>query len=552
MTINWSIPRISGPQIQIALESGKRIFIVGANGSGKSALLQNLVSSSQGEKIIRISAHRQTWFQSGGVDLTPAGRRQFDQNNTQLEARNEALWKDFNSQQKQSAVLFDLVAKENERARLIAHQLVHKNADEAIRVSTEVASPFDQINELLELGTLAVRLELLRGEVILARHLNASDKFSIEQMSDGERNAVLIAADVLTVEPETIILIDEPERHLHRAIIEPLLSALFQRRKDCAFVVSTHEIALPVSHPEASVLLVRSCTWNGNRATAWDVEVLEANADLPEDLKRAILGSRKRILFVEGDESGSLDLPLYNLLFPGISIVPKGSCADVLRAVSGLRGSENVHHVKGFGLIDRDNRPDDEVKRLANDYVFALNVCSVEALYYCSDAIAAVAQHQAKGLLGNAGKMVESAKKKALDALNEICLAERMAARRCERHIRNLVLSKIPDWKSIENNPATTISVSVPSPYPDELRHFQELVADKKLDELVARYPLRESRVFDVIASTLELNGRDTYERTLLAGIKGNAKLAQSLKQRINSLADALGEQTTPSPPTAS
>ena len=538
--------------MQIALESGKRIFIVGANGSGKSALLQNLVSSFPGEKIIRISAHRQTWFHSGGVDLTPEGRRQFDQSNTQLEGRNEALWKDFNSQQRQSAVLFDLVAKENERARLITHHLVHKNADEAIRVSTEVASPFDQINELLELGTLAVRLELLRGEVILARHLNASDKFSIEQMSDGERNAVLIAADVLTVEPETIILIDEPERHLHRAITEPLLSALFQRRKDCAFVVSTHEIALPVSQPEASVLLVRSCTWSGDRATAWDVVLLEANANLPEDLKRAILGSRKRILFVEGDESGSLDLPLYNLLFPGISIVPKGSCADVLRAVKVLRGSENLHHVEVLGLIDRDNRCDDEVKRLANDYVFALNVCSVEALYYCSDAIAAVAQHQAKGLLGgNDGEMVESAKKKALDALNEIGLAERMAARRCERHLRNLVLSKIPDWKSIETNPATTISVSVPSPYPDELRHFQELVADKKLDELVARYPLRESRVFDVIASTLELNGRDTYERTLLAGIKGNAKLAQCLKKRINSLADALGEQTTPSPPTA-
>ena len=46
------------------------------------------------------------------------------------------------------------------------------------------------------------------------------------------------------------------------------------------------------------------------------------------------------------------------------------------------------HHVEAFGLIDRDGRTDDDVMRLAEKHVFALDMCSVEALYYCSDAIA--------------------------------------------------------------------------------------------------------------------------------------------------------------------
>ena len=79
------------------------------------------------------------------------------------------------------------------------------------------------------------------------------------------------------VEPGTMLLIDEPERHLHRSIIEPFLSALFSRRKDCVFVVSTHEIALPVANPKARVLMVRSCRWKGDMASAWDVELLEPN-----------------------------------------------------------------------------------------------------------------------------------------------------------------------------------------------------------------------------------------------------------------------------------
>ena len=538
MEIN--IPRFTGDPLQLTLSTGDRLFIVGANGSGKSALIQRLVSSNRNEKIRRISAHRQTWFQSESLDFTPQARREFDLEITRQEVQDQARWRDQYAQQRQSAVLFDLVAKENERARLITRYIDDQNVEEANRISLREASQFDQINELLVLGTLAIILEHSKGEEILARHKNASDSFSIAQMSDGERNAALIAATVLTVEPETVLLIDEPERHLHRSIIEPFLSALFESRKDCTFVISTHEIALPVADPEAHTLVVHSCSWNDNKARAWDVDLLEARSDLPEDLKRAILGSRKRILFVEGDRSGSLDLPLYDALFPGISIVPKGGCADVLRAVDGLRGSENLHQVEAFGLIDRDNRPDDEINQLASKHVYALDVYSAEALYYCSDAIAAVAQHQAEALLGNADEMVESAKEIALDVLKEGGLAERMAARRCERHIRNSMLSNIPDWKSIETNPTATICVSIPSPYPDELDYFRNLLADKKLDELIARYPLRDSRVFDMIAGALQLTGKNTYEKTLLSRLKTNARLAQSVRRRIKSLADAL------------
>ena len=277
------IPKISDNPLKLTLFPGDRLFVVGANGSGKSALIQHLVSSNPNEKIRRISAHRQTWFQSESLDITAQGRRQFDQQDTQQEVQDQARWSDHFAHERQAAVLFDLVAKENERARLITSQVDNQNSEEADRISAAEASPFDQLNELLALGNLAVRLEHSKGEEILARHQMAKQSFSIAQMSDGERNAAIIASTVLTVEPGTVLLIDEPERHLHSSIIEPFLSALFQRRNDCAFLVSTHEIALPVADQEANTLMVRSCNWNGDRAIAWDIDLLEANTDLPED-----------------------------------------------------------------------------------------------------------------------------------------------------------------------------------------------------------------------------------------------------------------------------
>ena len=418
------IPRISGTPIQLTLDVGDRLFVVGPNGSGKSALIQHLVSSNRNEKIRRISAHRQTWFQSERIDLTPQTRFQFGEQISRRESQDQSRWRDEYAEQRQSAVLFDLVSEQTKRANRITNYIDDKNFEAAKKAAADSASPFKQMNELLTQGTLPVHLETASGEEILARHRNTDAKYSIAQMSDGERNAAIIAATVLTADKGTVLLIDEPERHLHRSIIEPFLSALFQSRKDCTFVISTHEVALPVVDTESRTLIVRSCIWEGDRASAWEYDLLEANSDLPEDLKRAILGSRKRILFVEGTNSGSLDLPLYSALFPNISIVPKASCAEVLRAVKGLRESRSLHHVEAFGLIDRDNRADDEVEKLAQEFVFALDVYSVEALYYCSDAIAAVAHHQAESLLINVHELIESTHRKALDALSDSGLAK--------------------------------------------------------------------------------------------------------------------------------
>ena len=533
------IPLISGQRLSLTLKVGSQLFIVGANGSGKSALIQYFVSSNTDKKVRRVSAHRQTWFASGGIGLTPQARKNFEVNRMHSERETSARWLDHYSGEWHMAILFDLVAKENERARHITRCHDAGKVAEAQKISAESKSPFERINKLLELGSLAITLELFEGEDIRARHKDVSEMFSIEKMSDGERNAVIIAATVLTVESGTLLLIDEPERHLHRAIIEPFLSALFEQRKDCAFVISTHEIELPLANPEAQALMVRSCRWQGDNPSAWDAELLEANVDLPEDLKRAILGSRKKILFVEG-EPQSLDLPLYNSLFPGISVVSKGGCGDVIKAVKGLRNSESLHYVEGFGLIDRDNRTDEEVNQLEKSGIFALRVCSAESIYYCSDAIAAVARRQAESLGRETDKMVEAAKRSAFDVLNEDGLAERMAARRCERIVRKQVLSQMPDWKSIEKS--QDINLTISSPCSDEVVRFKKLVTGENLDAIFARYPLRESHILDAIANTLELS-KTNYKQTLLSRIRDDAELAEKLKQRIEPLSNVLMPQ---------
>ena len=546
--IKLPIPKIPDDPdpIELTLKSGDQLFIVGPNGSGKSALIQKFVSENGIEKVRRIAAHRQTWFDSGRIDLTPARRQEFYSRKVQDERRNAARWRDANASANLSVILFDLIAKENAINKSIAHHVRNKDPDQALEFSAESPSPFDQINELLTHGRLTVTIENANDQDLLARPPQGKP-FSIAEMSDGERSAMIIAAHIITAEPGTVFLIDEPERHLHRSILQPFLLALFARRRaDCAFIIATHEIALPVANPEARVLMLRSCQWHGNQCVAWDADVLEPNAEFPEELKIAILGSRKKILFVEGQPGGP-DFSLYTTLFPELSVVPKESCEDVRKAVLGWRGSQGIHpvHVEIFGLIDRDNRTKEDVKELAEKGVFALEVYSVEALYYCSDAIAAVAEQQARLRDEDANQLIESARQKAVEVLKGH--AEEMAARMCERQIQNLAMSNVPDWKIIKDNPPQSISIPINSQfYSEELNRFNKLIEEENLDRLVARYPVHKSCALTTIAKTLKCHDKNDYQQIVLAQVQKNDRLACELKERIGLLAETLDSGENP------
>lgn len=432
------------------------------------------------------------------------------------------------------SVLFDLTSEDNEQARHI-RDLVYGKQDDEISAYTEIHQPiFKRVNALLAAGGLPVSIENSGGEEILARKEATKAKYSIAQMSDGERNAVIIAANVLTVKPNTVLIIDEPERHLHRAIIEPFLSALFAERPDCLFIISTHEVALPLANPKASVLILHSCQWNGENANAWDAKFLEPQDGLPEELKRAILGARKVILFVEGEHQ-SLDQRLYSALFPNITVQTAKNYEGVIKSVKGLQQTATSHDIKAFGLIDRDDRDEQQVANLANEGIQALESYSVESLYYCSDAIKAVANRQAATHGMNPSEMIKDAKRKAIASLKEEGKPEDMAKRLCIRKVNKRFHRQI-NLNTIIGDQNGEIALTVKSPYQDELNRFKELLANEDLDAIVARYPIKQSKAPKAIADALLLKNAKYYAQALLALIPKDQDLADNLRKRIPSL----------------
>lgn len=524
-----NIPTTNGSVAAFAVEVGHVLYILGANGSGKSSLVSRVFNQHRGESR-RISAHRQTWLESDELNMTPRDRGNLEQTMRDQDAQPRSRYWEWNAAGRSAMAIFDLLDADTMQERKIA-ALVRAGDDVGAKTAAQSPSPIQTINELMHLSNLPIEIGFGEGQRVVARR-NGGGPYGIAELSDGERNAFLIAANVLTAKAGSLIIIDEPERHLHRSIISPLLRLLFAKRKDCAFIVATHEVMLPVDMPEASTLLVRGCEYQGKDVRSWTVDMLPAGAGIDEDLKRDLLGARRKMLFVEGT-TGSLDLPLYSLLFPQVSIVPKEGCRDVEYAVRGLRGASDTHWVAAWGIVDNDQRSQEDIARLHAAGVWALSHYSVESLYYHPKIVARVAARQAQVTGVGAEPLVNAAIDGAITAAK--AQKTHLVTSAVLRSARDRVLNSLPKRADVAGNGNVKVEIDISALRAQEEARFDALVDSANWDGLLTRYPLRESAAFDRIVSGIKVADQTTYRAAVL-------KLLQDDPVALNDLRDLLGD----------
>lgn len=536
MTFNTDIPTLSGSNLTVNLEKGDCLFVLGANGSGKSSLMHKFYSSHP-TRSRRISAHRQTWFSSNAITLSPEAKRQTESSIKGADTSPQARWKDDYSAHRASIAIYDLIDAENVRARSIAAAVDSRDIALAQMLSGKDA-PLKVINELLRLSNIPIVVSVHENEQVMASR-RGSPKYSVAELSDGERNALLIAANVLTVPPETLLLIDEPERHLHRAIISPLLTLLFARRQDCAFVVSTHDVTLPLDNPKARTLLVRACTYAGTSASNWDIDLIGNTEQLDESLKRDILGARRRVLFVEGD-SASLDASLYALVFPDTSVVPKIGCRDVINAVTGVRGASDLHWVRALGLIDNDNRSVEDIDRLKQQGVYALSVFAVESVYYHPEIQRRVVERHAAVTGKDPALLLKDSGDRAIDSIR--AHVQRLSERVVERKVRDQIERQLPTSKSISNAIPVSINIDVGVEVSKEMVELTTILDKRDLHAAICRYPVRETQALSEIARRLGFQEREQYESSVRKLLLDDSSALEFVRSLFAGLAAELPE----------
>ncbi|HCG5239293.1 TPA: AAA family ATPase [Vibrio parahaemolyticus] len=507
VTFNLDYPHANEGNKCITVESGNVMFLVGANGTGKSSLM-HLFGAQNPTKARRITAHRQVWFNSDSVDLTPASRQQTETTINNIDRQEQSRWKDDYAHQRSQVTIFDLIDFENVEARKIA-EAARLGDMSAVESLAKNQAPIAQMNDILRLSNLNFQIQIDAGSKLSAIR-DDYPPYSIAQLSDGERNALLIISNVLTAKPDSLILLDEPERHLHRSIVSPLISTLLTYRTDCAFIVSTHDVSLPLDQECSSVLLLRKYN---HQPKAWEADFIPSleELSLDETVASSILGARKIILFIEGTGS-SLDIQLYQILYPNITIKTLGSCVEIERVVKGLRSSQSTHWVDAYGIVDRDNRGEEECLQLLQEGILSLEQYSIESLYYHPTVIRLILNRVAllndidpqqvyDGIVNSVISSVTSHK-------------QRLAARLVQRKVKDALSRQAPDYRTIMQG-NTDIEFSTGEFFEQESNYLDELLESKNIEKIISRYPVRETPVLGVISQGALFGSKEQYEKAV-------------------------------------
>lgn len=371
-----SIPSING-DLNVRVNIGQSIVILGANGAGKTRLGVYIEDKFPIKYVKRITSHRSLSINDklGAISLERAligldlGNPDVDPNNGRYYRYTNkpavALVNDYDF------VLQALFAQDNKLATEHLN-LHHENPN--------ITPPDTILRKLKKIWKhLMPHRELIASDLTIKAKISNNPELNHEpyygsEMSEGERVMLYLIGSVLLAPSHSIILIDEPELHLHKAILSRFWDVLEAERKDCAFIYITHDLDFVAARTTANKYAVYSYT----PEPRWDIEEIISDDDLPERLVNELVGSRQAVLFVEGKLNG-VDATIYRSVYRDWLVEPVGGCQSVIHAVSTFAKKEKFHRLgKIYGCVDADARDANEITHLQTLNVHVLPVAEIE------------------------------------------------------------------------------------------------------------------------------------------------------------------------------
>lgn len=376
MALSFQIPTERGVKT-VTLEPGASAVFVGANGAGKTRLAVK-IEQSLSANAHRIGAHRALALNPEVPKISEeAALRGLRYGNAhhdfKIAHREQTRWgnkaavsllNDFDF------LLQALFAEQGNRA-LCTHVAARSG-----RVGEVLPTKFEQLKEMWE-RLLPLRKMQLTGDRV---DVSAGDiTYSAGEMSDGERAVFYMLGQALMAPANAVLLIDEPELHVHPSILSKLWDEVQAARGDCSYVFITHDLNF-AAHRLGQKFVIRSY----RQGPVWEIEEVPEETDFDEATVTLILGSRRPILFVEGRQS-SLDSAVFRACFPDWTVIPRGSCEEVIHSVVTMRRNAALTRVTCAGLVDADDYTAEESSALAMHGIGVLPVSEIENLVLLPD-----------------------------------------------------------------------------------------------------------------------------------------------------------------------
>ena len=356
-------PRRNGdPAATLKLENPGCFVIIGANGAGKTRFTSAIVASL-GDQAFRMSALDALYNRIPPNGHIPAP----------LHKRISPSVLAQTGQKETGSTPLELLLSQlmhDEMLNLIGYKLAIADGRETSLRRTRL----DKVITLWQEVFPGNRMLIDSGKILFSRGVDMS-QYSALRLSDGEKAVLYYASAAMYAPRNAVIFVDAPEIFLHPTLTTSLWNRLESLRNDCTFCYTTHDPEFASSRNGAPVIWVRDCDTTAN---TWDYDIIPSQTGISPELYLTLAGTRKPVLFIEGESNRSIDAKLYPMIFPDFTVRSLGSCNKVIEATRTFNDLSAFHKMDSFGIVDRDRRDDAEVAYLRRKKIMVPEVAEIE------------------------------------------------------------------------------------------------------------------------------------------------------------------------------
>lgn len=348
------------------------------------------------------------------------------------------------------------------------------------------------------------------------------------KLSSGERTVLYYVAALLYAPSGALVFIDDPSLFLHPSLIQPVWNAIEGMRPDCRFIYNT-------SDPEfLSSRTANACIWvkrHDAEKQTWDY-TLPTPGSLPDELFLSLMGSRRPVLFIEGDATHSIDSKLYPLIFPRHIVRPVGSCSKVIEATRSFCDLRPIHHLDSHGIVDRDRRTEKEVDYLRKKNIMVPEVAEIENIFLLEEVIAIMARRRRKNIERTLAKV-----RKAV-----ISMFARQHQEQALQHVRHKMKrelecradAKVRSIEALERHlHALPDSINMRADYENLMREFGRMIESRDYRAILKVFNHKPMLPESGVIQLLGYHTKDEYITSVLDTLKTDSPDAEALRHAI-------------------
>ena len=479
--IEVKLPANNGKIETISNKDKKSIVLVGANGSGKTRMSAWVEFNNETINIHRISAQKSLDMPEATVTSEiDKIQENFlygnnDSNKTWMRSQGKKSYRwgdkpvthlldDF------SQLMTLLMTESYEKS--IEYRNEHKKGNSSFNNETKL----ERIKKIWEDVIPNKKLKICPGKIEVSIRDDTVSLYNRAGMSDGERAIFYFIGEVLCALDNSLIIIDEPENHLHKSILVRLWNAVEAERPDCMFMYITHNLNFATSRVNSQLIWVK----NMPAFESWEYELLDSDNDKLDALQLEIMGNRQKVLLIEGGEKSSLDKKIYARLFRDYNVIPVDNCNKVIDFTKAYNDLADLNYVEVKGIIDRDRRSDDEINKLKENNIFCLEVAEIENLFLLPEVVKVAAEKFC--LPRDYEQIMNDVKENVFEFLQKDIDSQSLlfAKQEVNNRIYQVINRKTDDVDDFKNNFSSLSSeINVVEMYNDVKREIQTIINEK-------------------------------------------------------------------------